>query len=111
MSGRLTWLGRATVLVELGVPTAKLGGVLATAVDFLNPGVIVIGGDIAHADEHLPAGVGKVVYHRSTALATRSIRIVRSTLDDRAGVIGAAVMVVEEMLAPDAVDRAIAEAV
>ena len=73
----------------------ELGGVLARAVNFFNPGVIVIGGDIAHADEHLLAGVREVVYRRSTALATRSIRIARSTLDDRAGVLGAAVMVIE----------------
>ena len=86
----------------------ELGGVLASAVNFFNPGVIVIGGDIAHADEHLLAGVREVVYRRSTALATRSIRIARSTLDDRAGVIGAAVMVIEAVLAPDAVDQAIA---
>src|SRR5919106_1497095 len=35
----------------------ELGGVLASAVNFFNPGVIVIGGDIAHADEHLLARV------------------------------------------------------
>jgi predicted NBD/HSP70 family sugar kinase len=86
----------------------ELGGVLASAVNFFNPAVIVIGGDIAHADEHLLAGVREVVYRRSTALATRSIRIVRSTLDDRAGILGAAVMVIEAVLAPDAVDQAIA---
>jgi predicted NBD/HSP70 family sugar kinase len=63
------------------------------------PCVIVIGGDIAHADEHLLAGVREVVYRRSTALATRNIRIARSTLDDRAGIIGAAVMVIEAVLA------------
>jgi predicted NBD/HSP70 family sugar kinase len=86
----------------------ELGGVLASAVNLFNPGVIVIGGDIASADEHLLAGVREVVYRRSTALATRSIRIARCTLDDRAGVIGAAVMVIEAVLAPDAIDQAIA---
>ena len=86
----------------------ELGGVLASAVNFFNPAVIVIGGDIAHADEHLLAGVREVVYRRSTALATRSIRIARSTLDDRAGVIGAAVMVIEAVLAPDAIDQSVA---
>jgi len=88
----------------------ELGGVLASAVNFFNPGVIVIGGDIAHADEHLLAGVREVVYRRSTALATRSIRIARSTLDDRAGVLGAAVMVIEAVLAPEAIDQAMAAA-
>src|ERR687894_443267 len=93
-----------------GAMAARLSalGVLASAVNFFNPGVIVIGGDIAHADEHLLAGVREVVYRRSTALATRSIRIARSTLDDRAGILGAAVMVIEAVLAPDAIDQAIA---
>jgi predicted NBD/HSP70 family sugar kinase len=89
----------------------ELGEVLAAAVNFFNPGVIVIGGDIAHADEHLLAGVREVVYQRAVPLGTRSLRIVRSALDDRAGVIGAAVMVIEHVLAPDAVDRLIAGSV
>jgi predicted NBD/HSP70 family sugar kinase len=86
----------------------ELGGVLASAVNFFNPGVIVIGGDIAHADEHLLAGVREVVYQRAVPLGTRSLRIVRSALDDRAGVIGAAAMVIEHVLAPEAVDRMLA---
>src|SRR5215217_6378991 len=88
----------------------ELGEVLAASVNFFNPGVIVIGGDIAHADEHLLAGVREVVYQRAVPLGTRSLRIVRSALDDRAGVIGAAVMVIEHVLAPDVVDRMLASA-
>ena len=88
----------------------ELGEVLAASVNFFNPGVIVIGGDIAHADEHLLAGVREVVYQRAVPLGTRSLRIVRSALDDRAGVIGAAVMVIEHVLAPDAIDRMLANA-
>jgi len=86
----------------------ELGEVLAASVNFFNPGVIVVGGDIAHADEHLLAGVREVVYQRAVPLGTRSLRIVRSTLDDRAGVIGAAVMVIEHVFAPDVVDRMVA---
>ena len=70
--------------------------------------MIVIGGDIAHAHEQLLAGVREVVYQRSLPLATRHLRIVRSQLDDRAGVIGAAVMVIEHVLSPAAIDIAIA---
>jgi predicted NBD/HSP70 family sugar kinase len=84
-----------------------LGGVLATCVNMLNPAVIVIGGDVARADEPLLAGIREVVYRRSLPLATRSLRIVRSALDDRAGVTGAAVMVIERVLAPAAVDAAL----
>ena len=56
----------------------ELGEVLASSVNFFNPGVIVIGGDIAHADEHLLAGVREVVYRRACRSRTRSLRIVRS---------------------------------
>jgi predicted NBD/HSP70 family sugar kinase len=88
-----------------------LGGVLATSVNLFNPAVVVIGGDIAAVDEHLLAGVREVVYQRSLPLATRSLRIVRSRLEDRAGVIGAAMMVIEHVLSPEAVDEALAAAV
>ncbi len=85
-----------------------IGEVLAAAVNFYNPSVIVIGGDVAHAHEQLLAGIREVVYQRSLPLATRHLRVVRSQLDDRAGVIGAAVMVIEHVLSPAAIDAAIA---
>jgi predicted NBD/HSP70 family sugar kinase len=84
-----------------------VGGVLATCVNMLNPAVIVIGGDLARTDEPLLAGVREVVYRRSLPLATGRLRIVPSRLDDEAGVVGAAVMVIESVLAPDAVDAAL----
>jgi predicted NBD/HSP70 family sugar kinase len=84
-----------------------LGEVLASAVNLFNPGVIVIGGDVAE-HEQLLAGVRSVVYHRSLPLATRHLRLVRATLGDRAGIVGAAVMVIEHVLSPAAVDAAIA---
>jgi predicted NBD/HSP70 family sugar kinase len=84
-----------------------VGGVLATCVNMLNPAVIVIGGDLARTDEPLLAGVREAVYRRSLPLATGRLRIVPSRLDDEAGVVGAAVMVIESVLAPDAVDAAL----
>jgi predicted NBD/HSP70 family sugar kinase len=81
-----------------------LGDVLAGLVNAFNPRVIVIGGDIAEADEQLFAGVREAVYRRATPLATRRLQIVRSTLGDRAGALGAAVMALEHVLAPQFVD-------
>jgi predicted NBD/HSP70 family sugar kinase len=104
-------------LVRDGVPEAvrlvrqagrELGAVLAGSVNLVNPSVIVIGGDVAEAHEQLLAGVREVVYQRSLPLATRHLRIAPSTLGDRAGVIGAAVMAIEHVLAPAAVDKALA---
>jgi predicted NBD/HSP70 family sugar kinase len=78
-----------------------IGEVLAAAVNFYNPSVIVIGGDVADAQEQLLASIREVVYQRSLPLATRHLRIVRSPLEDRAGVIGAAAMVTERVLELD----------
>ena len=81
-----------------------IGEVLASAVSLLNPSVIVIGGTLADAGESLLAGVREVVYQRSLPLATSQLRIVRGTSGDHAGVIGAAVLVIERVLSPDSVD-------
>ncbi|HYJ20620.1 MAG TPA: ROK family transcriptional regulator [Solirubrobacterales bacterium] len=99
---------RAVVeLTRAGVPEAVqlvrhsgrlVGEVVATAVNFFNPSVIVVGGDVADAQEQLLAGIREVVYQRSLPLATRHLRIVRSPLADRAGVIGAAAMAIEHVL-------------
>jgi predicted NBD/HSP70 family sugar kinase len=97
--------------VELVRQAGRLvGEVLAGAVNFFNPAVIVVGGDMAHAHEQLIAGIREVVYRRSTALATRHLEVARSRLDDRAGVIGCAVTVLEQILSPAAIDDALAEA-
>ena len=84
-----------------------LGEVLAECINFFNPGAIVIGGDIAEAHQQLLAGVREVSFGRSLPMATRDLRMGCSQLGDRAGVIGAAIMVIEHVLAPDTVDRAI----
>ncbi|MDX1510445.1 MAG: ROK family protein [Nitriliruptorales bacterium] len=87
-----------------------LGEVLAGVINFLNPAVIVLGGDLAHAHQQIFAGVREICYQRSTALATRHLEFARSRLDDEAGITGAAVMAIEHVLSPEAVDRALAAA-
>jgi predicted NBD/HSP70 family sugar kinase len=86
-----------------------LGEVLASLVNALNPEVIVIGGDVADAHEQLFAGIREVVYQRSTPLATRHLQLVRSSLGDRAGIAGAAVMAIEHALDPLVVDHELTE--
>ncbi|WP_203453752.1 ROK family transcriptional regulator [Jiangella aurantiaca] len=81
-----------------------IGEVLAAAVSLFNPSVIVIGGSLSQAGEHLIAGVREIVYRRSLPLATQDLRIVQSSTGDRAGIIGAAVMVIDHALAPAQVD-------
>ncbi|NDL57135.1 ROK family protein [Phytoactinopolyspora mesophila] len=84
-----------------------IGDVLAAAVSLFNPSVIVVGGSLSRAGEHLIAGVREVVYLRSLPLATQHLRIVQSHTGDRAGIIGAAVMVIDHALSPAQVDSLI----
>ena len=84
-----------------------LGRVLAATVNLLNPAMIMIGGDVAEAGDQLLAGVREIVYQRSTALATNDLTITSSTLGDRAGILGAAAMVIEQILDPASIDAAL----
>jgi predicted NBD/HSP70 family sugar kinase len=84
----------------------RIGEVLAAAVNLLNPAVVVLGGDLAGAYEPLIAGVREIVYRRSTALATRQLRIEPSRLADLAGLRGCATLVLDHVLAPEAIDSA-----
>jgi glucokinase-like ROK family protein len=74
-----------------------IGAVLATFVNLYNPSLIVLGGGVAGAGDSLLASIRQSVYRRSLPLATRDLRIVRSRLGDKAGTIGAAALVVDEL--------------
>jgi predicted NBD/HSP70 family sugar kinase len=76
-----------------------LGAGVAQAVSMLNPSVVVVGGQLARAGEHLLSGIRERVAQRSLPLATRDLRIVRSELDGDAGVIGLARGIAERVLA------------
>jgi predicted NBD/HSP70 family sugar kinase len=97
--------GEAAAVQAVREAGRTLGEVLASAVNFYNPGVIVVGGDMGAAGDQLLAGVREVTIRRSPPLATHHLRIVPSRLGDRAGIIGAAIMVLEEVLSPAAIDR------
>jgi predicted NBD/HSP70 family sugar kinase len=86
----------------------RVGEVLATAVCLLNPGVLVVGGDLA--ETHFVTGLREVLYQRALPRATRHLEVVTSTLGPRAGVTGAHAMVIEHVYAPAAVDARLAEA-
>lgn len=86
-----------------------IGDTLAGVVNLLNPAEIVIGGDLAQAGQPLLAGIRETIYRRSTTLNTNELTIRTSQLGDRAGVIGAAALVIERILDPVAIDAALSE--
>jgi glucokinase-like ROK family protein len=84
--------------VELLQRSGRLiGHMLATVVNFFNPSLAVIGGGVSHAGNLFLATIRETVYRRSLPLATRDLQIELSALGERAGVIGAATMVADEL--------------
>lgn len=102
--------GNATAIEALRQAGRDVGEVLSTVVNLLNPSVIVLGGSIARAGEHLLAGVREVVYRRSIPLATQHLAIVQSPTAERAAVLGAAMLVVREVLSAENVNIRVAQA-
>lgn len=83
-----------------------IGEVVATMVNLINPSVVVIGGQVAGAGEHLLAGIRESVYHRSLPLATEHLRIVTSRAGGEAAVLGASALAIEHVLSPEVVEAA-----
>jgi glucokinase-like ROK family protein len=87
--------------VELLTNAGRLvGHMLASVVNFFNPSLVVIGGGVAGAGDQLLATIRETVYRRSLPLATRELVVKRSELGERAGVVGAAAIVTDELFRP-----------
>ncbi len=107
--------GDVVDLVRAGNPVAMavvrqagrdIGEVVATMTNLINPSVVVIGGQLAGAGEHLLAGIRESVYQRSLPLATEHLRIVTSRAGGEAAVLGASALAIEHVLSPEAVEAA-----
>lgn len=84
----------------------RTGEVLVTVVTLLNPGVLMIAGDLAGAP--FMTGVRELLYQRAFPRATANLQVVTSRLGDHAGVIGAGSMVVELLYSPARADSRLA---
>ncbi|MEU8751512.1 ROK family transcriptional regulator [Streptomyces chartreusis] len=96
--------GAAALAREAG---RQVGDVLATVVTLLNPGVLMIAGDLAGTA--FLTGVRELLYQRALPRSTAHLDVVTSRLGERAGLIGAGALVVEHLYAPQRVeDRLVA---
>jgi predicted NBD/HSP70 family sugar kinase len=80
----------------------RIGEVMATVVSMVNPGVLVISGDLASSA--LLGGLRETLYPRSLARATRNLDVRLSTLADDAGLIGMARIVSDSLFSAAAVN-------
>ncbi|QOT18304.1 MULTISPECIES: ROK family transcriptional regulator [Paenarthrobacter] len=101
---RLVGEGNLQAIQALRQAGRDVGDVLATVVNLLNPSMIVIGGSVGEAGEHLVAGIREVVYRRSLPLATTHLRIGISMAGDRAAILGASQMVTQYVLSPSVIE-------
>ena len=101
---RLVGAGDIQAVQALRQAGRDVGDVLATVVNLLNPSVIVLGGSLGQAGEHLMAGVREVVYRRSLPLATSHLRIALSMAGDQAAILGASQLVTQYVLSPAAIE-------
>jgi glucokinase len=81
-----------------------IGEVLTTCVSLINPSVIVVGGALAQAGEHLIAGIREVVYARSTPLATEHLQIIQSKAGPDAAVLGAGRLAIHHAVKPETIE-------
>ena len=84
-----------------------LGEVLTTCVSLMNPALILIGGTMAQAAEHLVAGVREVVYARSIPLSTEHLTIAPSRAAGDAAILGAARLAIDAALSPERISAAL----
>lgn len=85
----------------------RIGEVVASAVNLLNPEAVVVGGDLAQVYDIFVAGLRESLYSQASALATRELVIVPVTHGEQSGVVGCAAMALREVLDSAAVDRAL----
>lgn len=81
-----------------------IGEMLNMCVSVVNPSVIIVGGQLAQSGENLLAGIREEVYANSAPLATRDLTIVQSKSGGRAGVVGASILAIDYVLAPEYVN-------
>ncbi|MGI5131468.1 ROK family protein [Pseudonocardia sp. CA-107938] len=80
-----------------------IGELVATLVHFYNPARVALGGSLTAASDELLAGVRSVVYQRALPLATRNLVLTNSVLGERAGLAGAMVLGIEQVLSADTI--------
>ncbi|MCX6463079.1 MAG: ROK family protein, partial [Pseudonocardiales bacterium] len=109
----VTSIGELRAAIGRGDPAAVgavrdaaglIGERVATLVHLYNPARVAIGGALTAASDDLLAGVRAVVYQRALPLATRNLVLAASVLGEHAGLAGAAVLGIEEVLSAESID-------
>ena len=99
---RAAAMGDRTAVEILGQAADKVGRVLAVLVNVHNPSLILIGGAVAAAGDFFLSAIRQAMFPRAFPSSVRDLRMSFSPLSDRAGLVGAAYLAVDHLLAPTA---------
>jgi predicted NBD/HSP70 family sugar kinase len=95
----------------LGQSGRLIGHSVAMLANMLNPDLIVLSGNMAQTNDLLLAAVRETVYGESHPLVTRDLMIVKSQMGSSAGLVGAAMVVVESLFEPGCLKDWIAQGI
>jgi len=104
--GRLLQAGNVDALSLTHEAGRRIGEVMATVVSMINPGVLVVSGDLA--SNELLGGLRETLYPRSLPRATRNLDIRLGELREQAGPIGMARIVTDALYSADAINHHLA---
>ncbi len=94
-------IGDPTAIAMVRSASANVGEAVAMICNVLNPRRVVVGGRITTYSDETLAAIRTVAYQMARPLATRNLVIAHSVLGDLAGVAGATVLGVAELLRGD----------
>lgn len=102
---RLVDQGHPEALLAVRDAGKRIGEALSTVVNLLNPAVISIWGYLTGAESVLFAGIREGLSQSALPRSSEELRLVVTALGESAGVRGAAMRVIDEVLKPAAIDR------
>lgn len=79
---------------------SRVGAVLADVVTLLDPSLLLVGGTLVDDGENVLGAVRAAIADEGISVASEGLRVEHSHLSDRAGLVGAAAMVVDELFSP-----------
>jgi predicted NBD/HSP70 family sugar kinase len=82
-----------------------VGQTAASLVNFVNPGTVVLGGGVLRAGEDVVQVFEETIRARVSPLAGQRLRVRPASLDFTEGVVGGALLAIEQLFAPESVGR------
>ena len=92
--------GDRSCLFLMNESARLVGETLAPLINFFNPALVLLGGDLMLVGDSYLATVRNIIYSQALPLATRNLVVSRVALEERAGLHGAAFLAIDEIFAP-----------